>query len=129
MRWHTSGRTRRKKVEDSYKSLSKIPGTIYHDLSKQNKSLTNVFLLSNNDRFGDSVQTKRPKDMLPPPGYYDSLALKSRTNGAALDRSERITFKTNSNTIKYKVPGPAYYKPATQPRFSSYHLNVQNHWM
>ena len=65
-------------MEDCFKSLSRVPGTIANELSKQNKSLSNVFLISNNDRFGESVQPKKPKDMRPPPGNYESVNIKSK---------------------------------------------------
>lgn len=83
-----------------------------------------MFLLSNNDRFGISIDRKRPYDSKPPPGAYDNIPEK-RVKYAMIHKGERQT----SKRPKYKAPGPAYYKPMAEPKSISYHLNVQNLWM
>lgn len=121
-RCKTSGQTRRTKAP-----LNSIPGTIGNEITKQPKSLSSVFLLSNTDRFGETLYDRKtkPKEMIPSPGAYNAPMPKRRVKHALIGKLARAT----SQRVKRRAPGPAYYKPMMDPKMTSYHLNVQNTWM
>lgn len=102
--------------------LHEVPGTIAHDISKQNKTFTRPFQVTNQDRFGESIQAKKVKDLKPPPGAYDNVVPRKRIKSVLMGKSSRST----SQRVRYRAPGPAYYNPVMIPKSISYHLNVNN---
>jgi hypothetical protein len=115
---------RNRRVKDKVENLTAVPGTIGYELSKQSQSHSNVFQVSNKDRFGDNVMPKKPLEVRPPPGAYENVIPRKRIKNAAMGKVDRGITK-----VGYKAPGPAYYKPMVEPKSTSYHLNVQNRWM
>ena len=107
---------------------SMYPNTINYDQNKI-KYASSMFLLSNKDRFGHPIQSTKPLENKPPPGAYNITQ-----NTAAVTTNKRVKhaliYKPSARPLtKFKAPGPAYYKPNSEPKIISHHLNVQNTWM
>jgi hypothetical protein len=101
------------------------PSAIAYGLAKQSQSISNAFQVSNQNRFGESIQNKKPLENKPPPGAYTNVIPSNRMKSAIMGKLARAT----GHNQKYRGPGPAYYKPTVEPKATSYHLNVQNMWL
>ena len=122
----TTNFKRRVILKKSKFSLSRIPGTIGYKARMQSKAFSNVFQVTNKDRFGENIENRKPLEVKPPPGAYDAEIIpKRRVPTYSMGKISTITKRRS----KFKAPGPAYYKPLAEPKTTSYHLNVQNTWM
>ncbi|OMJ72170.1 hypothetical protein SteCoe_29434 [Stentor coeruleus] len=87
---------------------------------------SSMFVNNEQDRFGKSINPKIINNS-PGPGQYikPETVLKSKTKLAAfMSKSERKWFTTDR-----KPPGPAFYKPAYQPKKKCFHLKPENIWV
>lgn len=121
----TKGRRRETKIKSKF-CLNRVPNTIGYSTNQESHTFSNAFQVTNNDRFGDAIEKKRPHDQKPAPGAYDAKIIPRRKTVAY---SMGRVIKNKPKLKRFKAPGPAYYKPLIEPKSTSYHLNAQNLWM
>lgn len=105
------------------------PGYYVQGNRSEQESLSGSYSRSEIDRFGQSINPKKTKELSPGPGSYDiipSLDSKEKqlVSGAVfMSESQREFLKPT------RVPGPAFYKLQTNSHKKSFHLNPGQHWV
>lgn len=89
-----------------------------------------VYVDNNNDRFGNPILPRKPRDLVPGPGEYQiekalDPSIPYVTKGGYV--SQAPPFDPTGNNEK-GVPGPAFYNSALEPKKISFLFNAAEKW-
>ena len=92
-----------------------------------------VYVDDNKDRFGQPIRPLKPIDMKPGPGTYfvEDEGGANNLVDKCFPIEEAKSFpqaERDTNKVKRGVPGPAYYKPALEPKKISFLFNPAEKW-
>eukprot|EP00873_Tetraselmis_striata_P024538 jgi/Tetstr1/444802/TSEL_032650.t1 len=98
---------------------------------------TPAFTPTETDRFGQPFVPKVARPQVPGPGNYDGVSAPlfgERPYGSHLPTPASAFTSTTDRAPamgpgRAAVPGPAYYKPASQPKKRTFHLNTRQQWV
>ncbi|MDR3378038.1 MAG: hypothetical protein P4M10_05085 [Verrucomicrobiae bacterium] len=92
---------------------------------------TPAFVVSDTDRFGEPIRPKKPIELRPGPGEYES-APKERGQvaaGCACVFRKKEEGEEEEPKVRGNAPGPAFYNPQKESAKLSFHLNVNRKWI
>lgn len=105
------------------------PGHYTQESYQRTDSLIGSYTLSELDRFGGTIHTRKAKESSPGPGHYEAklpLVHKEKlpvSGSVFMSETQRDLVKSNH------VPGPAFYEVSTSPRKKVFHLNLEQRWV
>mmetsp|Transcript_28645 Transcript_28645/g.50950 ORF Transcript_28645/g.50950 Transcript_28645/m.50950 type:complete len:333 (-) Transcript_28645:261-1259(-) len=107
-----------------------VPGPGEYDLPSIFKSLdssSSGLKLSDSNRFGESLNSKKVHSTSPGPGQYQlSKSVKKAAVSGSAFMSESLRFQLKPSS---KPPGPAYYNPNYYSKNKSFLLNISGSWV
>ena len=84
-----------------------------------------VYVDNNLDRFGQQILPRKPRDLVPGPGEYETMAHVEEpviTKGGFISQTMHQDIANNGN------PGPAFYNAALEPKKISFLFNAAEKW-